>query len=473
MIVGRKTEQEKLLEAKHSEYSQFIAVYGRRRVGKTFLIRETFDYTFTFQHTGLAKGKTSVQLENFRQSLIEAGYDNCPHPKTWLDAFNLLKIVIKESKDVKKVIFIDELPWLDTPKSDFMMALEHFWNGWATARKDILLIVCGSATSWIISKIIHNHGGLHNRLTGRILLQPFSLSECEEYAEYLGLTMSREQILENYMIMGGIPYYWSFMSKSLSQVQNIDAIFFARDGQLRNEFSQLYASLFKKEEPYIAIVTALAQKKVGLTRSEIIESTGLRGNGGLTRKLSELEECGFIRKYSTPGKKAKDALYQLIDNYTIFYFRFIQSNVEGDEHFWQASLDAQFHRVWEGLAFERVVLQHIPQVKKALGISGMLSNAYSWRYQPDSNDAKGAQIDLVIDRRDKVINLCEMKYTSDTEYVITKDEDAKLRNKRAAYREQTKTKKAIHLTMITPDGVKRNSYWNDIQSEVTLDDLFQ
>ena len=181
MIVGRKTEQEKLLEAKHSEYSQFIAVYGRRRVGKTFLIRETFDYTFTFQHTGLAKGKTSVQLENFRQSLIEAGYDNCPHPNTWLDAFNLLKIVIKESKDVKKVIFIDELPWLDTPKSDFMMALEQFWNGWATARKDIRLIVCGSATSWIISKIIHNHGGLHNRLTGRILLQPFSFSECEEY----------------------------------------------------------------------------------------------------------------------------------------------------------------------------------------------------------------------------------------------------------------------------------------------------
>ena len=467
MLIGRKYEQEVLRDALHKDQSQFIAVYGRRRVGKTFLIRETFDYKFTFQHTGLADGKTSDQLANFQESLKEYGYSDAPLPVSWLEAFNLLKTLVKQSRAKRKVLFIDELPWLDTSKSGFLTALEHFWNGWATTRKDIILIVCGSATSWIINKIINNHGGLYNRVTERILLHPFTLAECESYAQSLGLKMEKEQILESYMILGGIPYYWSFMSKNLSLAQNIDMLFFEKDGKLKDEFEHLYASLFKKKEPYIAIVSALGKKKIGLTRDELIHELGIKAGGNLSRRLVELEQCGFIRRYSTPGKPVKDALFQLLDNYTIFYFRFIQHNTSNDEHFWLSSIDAPFHRVWEGLAFERVVLQHIPQVKNALGISGVLSNVYSWRYDGDV----GAQIDLIIDRHDSVINLCEIKYSSG-EYVITKDYAKDLKRKREVYREQTKTKKAIHLTMITTEGVKKNAYYNDIQSEVTMDQLF-
>ncbi len=474
MLVGRKNEQKELLKAYNSEYSQFVAVYGRRRVGKTFLIRETFNYEFTFQHTGLAKGKTKEQLSNFRTSLIDAGYADCPMPKDWLEAFNLLKKVIKESNARKKIIFIDELPWMDTPKSDFMMALEHFWNGWATTRKDILLIVCGSATSWIISKIIQNHGGLHNRVTGRVRLEPFTLKECEEYASAQGLMLGRYQILSLYMVMGGIPYYWSFLKKELSPSQNIDYLFFSKDGDLNDEFNHLYASLFKKKEPYIKIVSALGKKKMGLYRDEVVEYTGLANNGNLTKKLSELEQCGFIRRYNVMGKKAKDALYQLIDNYTIFYFKFIENNQKADEHFWTTSLDAQFHKVWEGLAFERVAFRHIPQIKKALGISGVFCNVYSWRHDanPEDMEDTGAQIDLILDRNDQLINLCEIKY-SNNEYVLGAKDQMVLFNKREVFREETKTKKAIHLTMVTTFGVKKNAYWNDIQSEVTLDDLFE
>ena len=285
MLIGRKYEQEVLRNALHKDQSQFIAVYGRRRVGKTYLIRETFDYKFTFQHTGLADGKTSDQLANFQESLKDSGYLDAPLPISWLEAFNLLKTLVKQSRAKKKVLFIDELPWLDTSKSGFLTALEHFWNGWATTRKDIVLIVCGSATSWIINKIINNHGGLHNRVTDKILLHPFTLAECEAYAQSLGLKMEKEQILESYMILGGIPYYWSFMSKNLSLAQNIDMLFFEDGGKLKDEFEHLYASLFKKKEPYIAIVSALGKKKIGLTRDELIHELGIKAGGNLSRRL--------------------------------------------------------------------------------------------------------------------------------------------------------------------------------------------
>ena len=322
MIIGRKEEQKILLSAAQSEYSELIAVYGRRRVGKTYLIRETFGYKFTFQHTGLANAKTKDQLFSFAISLRDAGYDDCPIPQSWLEAFSLLSHFLKNSTDEKKIVFLDELPWMDTPRSNFISAFEHFWNGWASARKDIVLIICGSATSWIINKVINDHGGLHNRVTQRIALQPFTLHECEMFAQNRGLEMNRYQIAECYMVLGGIPFYWSMLEKGLSLAQNIDKIFFSRNGKLSNEFNLLYASLFKSPEQYIDVVTALGHKKVGMTREEIMTAIDKPSNGTLSKVLDELEYCGFIRKYSGYGKKTKQAIYQLVDNYTLFYFKF-------------------------------------------------------------------------------------------------------------------------------------------------------
>lgn len=471
MLIGRKSEQDILLSAVESDTSEFVAVYGRRRVGKTFLIRETFGYKFTFQHTGLANANTKQQLFSFAISLRDAGYDDCPIPQSWLEAFSYLSSFLKNSADEKKIVFIDELPWMDTAKSGFISAFEHFWNGWASARKDIVLIVCGSATSWIISKIINDHGGLHNRVTKQIALQPFTLNECRQYAENKHLEMSLYQIAECYMIMGGIPYYWSMLDRSRSLAQNIDSIFFAKGGKLSNEFSQLYKSLFKYPDVYINIVTILGQKKIGMTRDEIVEAGKLTSSGMLTKVLDELECCGFIRKYNSYGKKTKLALYQLIDNYTLFYFKFVRNNENNDEHFWSASIDSQMHRTWSGLAFERLCLQHIPQIKEKLGISGVLSNVYSWRKNADEH-SQGAQIDLLIDRNDQVINLCEMKFSM-SEYTITSDYDRNLRQKKSIFIDETKTHKAVHITMLTTYGLKRNMYTDIIQNEVTLQDLFR
>ena len=472
MLIGREQEKKDLLDALASDYSEFIAVYGRRRVGKTFLIRETFNYKFTFQHTGMANTTSKNQLINFRDSLIEQGATKVPKLNSWLEAFSELKRFLNASMDERKLVFIDELPWLDTPKSDFLSALEHFWNGWATSRKDIVLIVCGSATSWIVEKIINNHGGLHNRLTKRIKLNPFTLKECESFVESKHISMTRYQIVEAYMVLGGIPYYWNFMKKGLSVAQNIDRLFFQESGELLGEFDMLYASLFRFPEGYVKIVTALGGKKVGMSRKEIIDATQIADSGTLTRMLKELEWCGFIRKYNNIGKTSREAIFQLIDNYTLFYFQFIQKNHLMDEHFWTTSQNSPIYHAWSGLAFERVCLQHVPAIKNALGISGVLTNVYSWRQKADeASGIPGVQIDLLIDRNDQVVNLCEMKF-SKAEYTITKDYDMALRQKLEAFRIGTNSRKAIHLTMVTTYGLAHNVYAETIQNSVVMDDLF-
>jgi len=336
-------------------------------------------------------------------------------------------------------------------------------------RRDILLVVCGSATSWIVRKILKNKGGLHNRLTGRIRLQPFSLGECERFAVAKGLAMTRLQILEAYMIMGGIPFYWDLLDRRKSLDQNVDALFFDENGELKGEFEELYASLFRNPQGHLAVVTALARRKVGMTRGELLAATGLVNNGAFSKVLSELTECGFLRIYRMPGKKSYDAIYQLIDNYTIFHFDFLVGS-ENVSDGWSALRGKAVRNVWCGYAFERVCLEHLDQLKAALGIAGVRTQAYTWRSSRGERD--GAQIDLLIDRADDTVNLCEMKFSSG-EYEIDREEARKIAHRRECYTSETGTRKAVFVTMVTTFGIVRNAYWNDIQAEVKLDDLFK
>lgn len=470
-MIGRIVEKERLEKYEKSDESEFVAVYGRRRVGKTYLIRQTFQGRICFQHTGVAHGSTKEQLRAFGDSLREWGLDCKENPFDWFEAFNRLKEVIVRSRQAKKVVFLDELSYLDTKGSRFIPALEHFWNGWASARTDVLLIVCGSATSWIINKVIKDKGGLHNRVTGRISLQPFTLRECEAYVASRGIVMTRYQIAEMYMVLGGIPFYWKQLEPDLSADQNVDDLFFARSNKLEGEFDELYASLFRKPEPYLKIVMALGRHKSGQSRDELMAHTGLSSCGNFTRYLRELEECGFIRKSQAFGKKSKGAMYQLIDNFTLFHLAFAGENKVNDRSFWSGSADAQFRVVWEGLAFERLCLQHVREIKSALGISGVISNDCSWQVTRTA-EHEGAQVDLLIDRKDGVINLCEMKFASG-EYEIKAGEERHARARRELFKEMTATRKAVHLTYVTTYGLKRTAHAGFVQSEVTLDDLFR
>ncbi|MDR3307386.1 MAG: AAA family ATPase [Coriobacteriales bacterium] len=468
-VIGRKAELARLRAWTESDRPEFIILYGRRRVGKTFLVREFFDYDFAFQVSGLEDGSLLAQLQNFNFALARYGHRDFEQANTWLESFEQLIDMLEETpRKGRLVVFFDEMPWMDTPNSGFMTALEHFWNGWASAQSRILMIVCGSATTWMTNKLLRNRGGLHNRVTGQIPLKPFDLRECEAYFNENGHSVSRYQMLESYMAFGGVPYYLSLMDKALSLEQNIDMLCFADNALLASEYNSLYASLFKSASRHIEVVEALAVKLKGLDKRELVASTGLTDGGGLTRILEELELCGFIRRYHSFGKKSRGSIYQLTDAFTLFYVHYMQSGANNDEHFWLHSTKKGSYHAWAGLAFEQVCLAHIRQIKQKLGISGVLTNYSAWQskeYEP------GAQIDLVIDRDDNTVNLCEMKF-SNAEYAITSAYEKELRNKRAAFEYETKTKKATHLTMVTTYGLKRNAQRGIIQSEVTMSDLF-
>lgn len=472
MLIGREKERQVLQNALHEEYSQFIAVYGRRRVGKTFLIREAFDYNFDFQYTGAAKLTSKKQLARFRRALKEHGQHDTPELDNWGEAFDELKRFINHLPKGKKVIFLDELPWMDAPRSGFISELESFWNGWASARKDIVFIVCGSSTSWMVKKIIKNKGGLHNRLNHRIALKPFPLGLCERMAQSRGLVFNRRQILEAYMVFGGVPYYWSLLQKGASITGEIDRLIFSPDGELHDEFEMLYASLFKKPEPYIKVIDILAKKKMGMTRQELLEAGGFENNGIFSEILKDLEWCGFIRSYSMMGNRGKSDIFQLIDHYTLFYYEYINGKHQGS-NYWSTMLGTPKYNTWCGLAFERACLWHGNQIKKKLGISGILTNEYAWRCKPnESKGLRGVQIDLLLDRSDDIIDICEMKYSKDL-FTITPDYGKELTRKREVFKAVTHSKSAIHTVFITTEGVTRNEQWNDIQAEVTLNDLFE
>lgn len=469
-IIGRKTQQAELKQYFTSDKPEFIAVYGRHRVGKTFLIKEFFKDKFAFYFTGSANTNTLNQLQKFSESLNSFGKAKYPIARTWSDAFENLKQMLDKSKvKGKKVIFLDELPWMDTPRSGFVSALDYFWNSWASSRSDILLIVCGSATSWMISKLVKSRGGLHNRITHKMCIEPFSLSECREFFKDNNIMLSDYDIIESYMILGGVPYYLSLMKPGLGLAQNIDALCFARNGDLSNEFENLYSSLFKHSENHIKIVEALGKKSKGLSREEIIKETKISDGGGLTKVLEELDQCGFINKYRDFGKDSKNALFQLVDSYTLFYLTFIKNN-KFDANFWMNTLGSPRHRTWSGYAFEQVCMIHIKQLKFKLGISGVSTSVSSWRSPKSATN--GAQIDMLIDRQDNIINICEMKYSMG-EFSIDKKYESNLRNKRAVFIEESKTRKAVHITMVTTYGVKRNEYSGVIQSEITMEDLFK
>lgn len=470
MLIGRENEVKALIDAYNSGKSEFIAIYGRRRIGKTYLVRETFDGRFSFSYSGIYNVSTKAQLQNFHRVLKQHGFPTKRMPTNWIEAFGQLSDYLNGLPKGKKIVFIDELPWMDGPKSSFLPAFENFWNGWASARKDILLIICGSATSWVVKKIFHNKGGLHNRLSDKIYLHPFTLKECEEYAKSQKLGMTHKLLIEAYMVFGGVPYYWSLLKKGKSLATNINALFFEREAKLKDEFKELYSSLFKNPEPYMAIITALGSKKVGMTREEIISTTSLPDTGRIKVYLEELESSGFIRRYSAIGAKTKNAVFQLIDNFTLFHFRFLSKKVVNDDDYWSKIQGTPLYNNWSGLAFERVCLLHTKLIKRALGIEGVLTSECSWRgFSVDGKPA--AQIDLLIDRKDKAINIIEIKFTKG-KFLIKKRYLEDLENKRTCLQDSLKSQKSIFLTMLTPDGLTENGYSQEIDNDLTAEILF-
>ena len=470
-IIGRNREKDILSNCLSSKRPEFVVVYGRRRVGKTFLIKEYFNGQFSFYATGLSDERTKGQLKAFHASLQIYGCTEKKAPVDWFEAFARLRALL-ETEDIyrdpvsgRRVVFLDELPWMDTARSDFKSALEYFWNSWASSQEDLLLIVCGSATSWIIRHMLKERKGFHNRVTRRIRLLPFRLKECEELLLSNDVVMTREQMTECYMVFGGIPYYLNMMDSRLSLAQNIDELMFKPYGGLKDEYNELFYSLFRKPEKHMAIMKALSDSKNGKTRQELSEIKAIGGGSVLSENLQELEECGFIRRYTNYAKPSNGAYFQLVDPFVLFSLRFLLPRRQSS---WMEYIHSPSYNAWRGNAFEICCVNHVPEIKAALGIAGVEAVEYAWRSEAS---APGAQIDLLIDRKDGVINLCEMKYT-DAAYEADKSEYGNLMNKLSAFQKEMHPRKAIHMTLVSANGFSGGKYASVFQNVITGEQLF-
>ena len=478
IVIGREREMAELQRSLESDRSEFVIVYGRRRVGKTYLVDNFFNYEYDFSFVGGHRLTKQKQLRNFAKAMKKyAHLVRQPKYVSWDDAFDALEEFIESLPDDKrKTIFIDEMPWIDTPQSEFVDALETFWNGWAARRRDILFVASGSSTSWMMDKLVENQGGLHGRITNNIYVRPFTLHETEQYMQSLGAAWDRYQLLQTYMIIGGIPFYYSLLNVKESLVQNVDRLFFRKNGELRTEFDELYSALFTNTDKYTTVVKLLNDKREGMTREEIEVKSGMN-KAILSTVLRNLERSDFILRYSQFGNKSKGAIYRLVDFYTLFYYRFIDGFNAQDEEWWSHNYQSPAIESWQGLSFELLCLLHLAQVKQKLGISGIATAASSWRYIPpkknekEERKEKGTQIDLLIDRGDRVINLCEMKFSVKL-YYISENYEKTLRDRMSIFQEKTKTSKSLVYTFVTTFGIANSVGRSIVNSEVTMDDLF-
>ncbi len=475
LIVGRDAEKKILKEVLDSKEAELLAVLGRRRVGKTFLIRNYYSKQLVFECTGMHEVSLMEQLSNFSNALQQAMQLQVPLaiPDNWLQAFTFLSDFLQAKLEKQPmVILFDEFPWLHTPKSGFLAAFGHWWNNWASRRPQLKVVICGSAASWMIENVLHNRGGLHNRVSRNIRLLPFSLKETEAYLVSRGISLDHYQILQLYMAMGGIPQYLKQVGRGESATQVIDKLFFEKDGMLKTEFDVLYRSLFNNASHHESIVRQLAKRAKGMSRAEVIKACGLTTGGTTTRLFEELEQSGFISQSIPFEKTSRDAIYKLLDEYSLFYLKFIDRARATGTGTWHKLAQGQSYNSWSGYAFEAICQKHIQQIKEVLGIGGVYTEASGWRYTSKTGET-GTEIDLLLDRQDRCINLCEMKF-SGQEFVINKKYASELDNKVNVFKEQTGTKKTIFLTMITTYGTKQNIYYTGrITSEVKMEDLFR
>ena len=478
-LVGRKAELKELSKVYSSDEASLVAVYGRRRIGKTYLIQRYFgDKGHYFELTGSHTGKMREQLTNFSRAYSHyflAGR-RLEHPPTnWTEAFGLLEdAVARLDSDKKVVLFFDELPWMDSPRSGFLAALEHFWNAYMSRRRNVIVVVCGSAASWMINKIIKNRGGLHGRLSKKIHLLPFSLSEAEEFLQNRGISLDRKQFIELYMVTGGVAQYLKQIEAGKSAAQNINELCFQPSGYLFNEFYDLYASLFNKFDRHMRVIEVLAKARKGLGKEELLKKAKLTSGGVSTTILNELILSGFISYSPFWGKKKRGGRYRLIDEFSLFHLKWIEGmGIIADPNYWLMQQKSQSWNTWAGYAFEGICLKHMHKIKSALGVAAVGTAESTWDYRsPKGSRTKGAAIDLIVDRNDHCINLCEMKFYND-EFTITEAYSKNLQHKKSTFDRETQTKKTIFTTMITTYGTKVNKwYLSSVQNQLTIDDLF-
>jgi len=475
-LVGREREQDQLKQALVENSSQLIAVYGRRRVGKTYLIENTLSKEIIFDATGIKEASIRTQLNNFTAQIIKRAkkFSKSSTPQNWLEAFLLLQEYIESKGTKKKVIYIDEFPWFCGQRSEFLPVFEHFWNNFCAKRKDLVVIVCGSAASFMVNKVIYNKEGLHGRISTIIRLMPFNLHETKAYLRYKKINWDHYDIVQCYMILGGIPHYLNQLDDRYTLPQNIDKLCFEKGGQLVNEFDQVLISLFTNSTLHKSIIIELAKKRKGLSRKALNLNLGKGNNKAFTIAIRELEESGFILEFPSFDQKSTKNLFRLNDEFCFFYLKYIQPNKGQGKGTWLHLYSSRSFESWSGFAFEMLGMKHTPQIKKALGISKVRTTTHSWTSKEAQKNANksGAQIDMLLQRQDRRIDIIEMKFYN-RPYTITKSYRDRMINKKNIFEEEVNPDAALALLMLTTKGLKKNVHSNILTDQLTVDILFE
>jgi len=423
------------------------------------------------------------QISNFTQRLGEVFLDGItPQVQdNWNETFKLLTDLIDRiPKNKKVIIFLDELPWMATRKSRLLDAIDYYWNQYWSKENRIKLIVCGSSASWIINKIINNKGGLYNRVTETIHLKPFTLSETQEYLISNNIRLNLKQVTQLYMVTGGVPFYLSKIERGCSATQAIEALSFDSKALLFNEFDGLFESLFENADAYVEIVTLIAKYHNGIAQEELFKKLvkSSKGKTGIKR-LKDLENAGFIMSFVPHFHIKRGVYYRIIDEYALFYLQWVVSLKSTrmssvlKKGYWKSLTKTPKWLSWSGYAFETICYKHLNQIREALNLPPT-SIPNSWRYTPTKElSSRGAQIDLLFDRNDNAITVCEIKHT-EKPFVIDKTYSENLKRKLEVFQKITGTKKQLFLVIISASGIKENKYSEElISGVVTLDDLFK
>ena len=480
LMVGRKKEIEELERIYKSDKAELVAIYGRRRIGKTYLVNQLFEDRLSFAHAGLSpieqkdmtpKERLNDQLKNFRNSLIAAGAEGVPNFDNWLDGFLQLELFLQNKYGNKRmVVFLDELPWLDTPGSKFVTAFEAFWNSWAV-RKNIMVIICGSSTSWMLNKVINDKNGLYGRVGYEIPLSPFTLQETEEFFKNKGIELSRYDIARIYMVVGGVPFYLNYYEKGKSLAENVDLLFFDKNAKLKYEFNRLFKAVFTFPEHAEKVVRALANVGKGLTREEIIKQTSISDGGTFSSVMGALMASDFVSSYIPFGSGKRNVCYKLIDPFCLFYLRFVENAPSSENGYWKGKATSQAVISWQGLAFENIVFTHANEILAKLKVAGVRYERFSWFYK-GNEEIRGAQADMIIVRADNIVNLIEAKFYGD-DFIQTKQESESLRHKISALSPLLKKRSTISPILVTTFGLKEGEHSLDYDNVVVLDDLFR
>ncbi len=472
-LVARSAETDELKRCERSGKSELVCVYGRRRVGKTYLVEQTFSGSFAFRATGVEGGNMRQQLKSFNQRLQEHGDPQRTIPKNWFEAFSRLDIVLSREDAArspygKKVVFLDEFPWFATARSEFLMAFGEFWNRRGTAGDDIMVVICGSATSWIVGNVLENTGSLYNRVTSQVYLEPFCLGDAERFFVDRGFGWTRSQIAESHMVFGGLPYFLELLDPNESLRANIERLCFAPHALLAHESSKLLEATLKKSPAYDRLLSYLAKHRCGVEKQACFEQTGL-AKGTFARAVDDLLKCGYIREFKVPTKRGKPLFLQLVDPFLLFHYRFLSKKSGDRVGSWSDCIqDEARYKSWRGCSFEILCVLHEAQIKRALGISGVRTRCYPWT---SDQGAGGAQIDLVIERDDGIINICEMRCT-DRPFSMDAATEASLLNKVDVFKRETGAKNPVKIVVVSASGIAGVAHTEYISRTITLDDLF-